>query len=376
MDELLKNHMFATHAIAAAGSVTLGCALTHPLDTLKTLIQVGTVPNKKLVATQILDRVRYLSGITGLYSGFAWSTFGRISGVGARFGIFELLTAFYKDGREDNYVYVSEALLAGIAAGALEGFVSTPFELLKLRAQVTSASCLPKSASEIKQATSSPLITKLLRGYTPDKKAWDLTVGLLSSLSSKHPNMVAALKEYPWMMTGSGKPPSVHEVRKPLDVITLEGWRALWRGLRSGIARDCVFGGIFFSSWQFLHIGILNKMAIEMEHPPRFIEDVGPVSPWAASISAGISGAIAAAASHCFDTAKSRSQCIVLPKYVSMERRLLNWKRLGNRIERLSGIHPSDRNLLFRGIGLRMARSGFASFAIVGGYFLAVDHLT
>ncbi|PIA26387.1 hypothetical protein AQUCO_09400028v1 [Aquilegia coerulea] len=46
------------------------------------------------------------------------------------------------------------------------------------------------------------------------------------------------------------------------------------------------------------------KMAIEMDHPPRFMEDVGPVSLWAASTSAGLSGAIAAAAaSQCFDTA-------------------------------------------------------------------------
>lgn len=374
MDELLKNHMFATHAIAAAGSVTLGSALTYPLDTLKTISQVSSVPNKKLVAAQILDRVRSLSGNTGLYSGFMWSTFGRISGVGTRFGIFELLTAFYKDGREDNYVYVNEALLAGIAAGAIEGFVSTPFELLKLRAQVASATGLPRSTSFKKEATS-PITGKLLRGYKPDKRTWDYTVGLLSSLSPKNPNVAASLKEYPWMLTGSGKPPSVHEVKKPSDVITLEGWRALWRGLRSGIARDSIFGGVFFSSWQFLHITMLDFKAVQMDPPPRFIEDVGPVPPWAASLSAGISGAIAAAASHCFDTAKSRSQCIVLPKYVSMERKLLKWKQPGYWIERVSGIHPSDRNILFRGLWLRMARSGFASFAIVGSYFFVVDHL-
>ena len=58
-----------------------------------------------------------------------------------------------------------------------------------------------------------------------------------------------------------------------------------------------------------------------------------------------------------------------------MERRLLGWRRPGNRFERVTGIHPADRNLLFRGIWLRMARSGFASFVIVGSYFLTVDHL-
>ncbi|KAF9596513.1 hypothetical protein IFM89_012244 [Coptis chinensis] len=374
MNDLLNDHMFATHAITAAGSVALGSALTHPLDTLKTLVQVGAVPNKKLDATKLLDRVRSLSGNSGLYSGFMLSTFGRISGVGARFGIFELLTAFYKDGREDNYVYVSEALLAGIAAGALEGFVSTPFELLKLRAQVTSASS-PSASASFRNKCTSPVTAKLLHGYSANKMALDNTVGLLSSLPTKHPNMVGSLKEYPWMMTGSGKPPSVHEVKRTADIISLEGWRTLWRGLRSGVVRDSVFGGMFFSSWQFLHIAMLEWKAAGMDPPPRSVEEIGMLSPWAASVAAGVSGSVAAAASHCFDTAKSRSQCIVLPKYVSMERRLLKWKQPGYWVERVSGIHPKDRNILFRGIGLRMARSGLASFAIVGSYYMAVGHL-
>lgn len=32
----------------------------------------------------------------GLYSGFGWLTLGRIFGVGTRFGVYEILTAFYK----------------------------------------------------------------------------------------------------------------------------------------------------------------------------------------------------------------------------------------------------------------------------------------
>ncbi|KAJ4963987.1 hypothetical protein NE237_023926 [Protea cynaroides] len=364
MDELLKNHMFAAHAIAAAGSVTLGTAVTHPLDTLKTLIQVGAGSGKPLVVDQVLGRVRSITGNLGLYYGFGWSTLGRISGLAARFGSYELLTAFYKDGREDNYVYVSEALLAGIAAGALEALISTPFELLKLRAQVTAAVHLPASSSFTANQVNTPVIARLLRGCTLDKKAWDHTIKLLSTLSNKHPNMVGALKEYPWMLTGSGRPPSVYDVKRPLSIISLEGWGALWRGLRPSVVRDSIFGGIFFSSWQFLHIRVLEQKAMEMNPPPRSIEEIGPMSPLAASLAAGASGSLAAAASHCFDTAKSRSQCTVLPKYVSMERRLLRWKQPGYWIERASGIHPSDRNLLFRGIWLRSARSGLASFAM------------
>lgn len=177
------------------------------------------------------------------------------------------------------------------------------------------------------------------------------------------------------MMTGSGKAPSVCDVRKLSSIISLEGWGALWRGIRSGLVRDSIFGGVFFSGWQFMHDVMLNWKAVGMDPIPRSNEEVGSLSPLSVSLAAGFSGSIAAAASHCFDTAKCRSQCTVLPKYISMERSLLRWTRPGNRFERYTGIHPADRNILFRGLGLRMARSGLASFMIVGSYYLTVNYL-
>ncbi|CAI0374381.1 unnamed protein product [Linum tenue] len=375
MDELLKNHLFVTHAIAGAGSVALGTALTYPLDTIKVLTQVGSSSNKQLTPFSILRRVQALSGNSGLYSGLGWLTSGRIVGLGTRFGVYEILTAFYKDGREDNYVYVHEALMAGLAAGALESLMSSPFEFVKLRAQVTSASRVQTSTPTTDSRSVGPVISKLLRGYTPDVKALSHSTALLSTLSAKHPDLVGALREHPWMMTGSGRPPSVSDVCKPSHVISLEGWSAFWRGLRSGLVRDSVFGGAFFCTWQFLHRAMLDWKAVGMAPEPRFDDEIGPLSPLSVSAAAGVSGSVAAAASHCFDTAKCRFQCTVLPKYLRYERALLKWRRPGTRFERATGIHPADRNVLFRGIWLRMARSGVASFVIVGTYYLAVDQL-
>lgn len=372
---MFKNMPFAAHTAAAVGSISLSAALTYPMDTLKTLIQVGSDSSKQLTTAQVLHRVRTLSGNSGLYNGFGWLAFGRMPGLAVRFGTYETLTAFYKDGREDNYVYASEALIAGIATGALESVINTPFEIIKIRSQVTSASLVPSSAPAVATNPVSPSIARLLRGHYMDMKALNKSTGLLSTLNTKYPNMINALKDYPWMMTGSGRPPAVYNVRSPLDIITLEGWGALWRGLRSGIFRDSIFCGVFFSSWQVLHQALLDWKAVSMNPPPRYDEEIGPLSPLSVSFAAGISGSVAAAASHCFDTAKSRSQCIVVPKFISMERRLLKWSRPGNRFESLTGIHPRDRNILFRGIWLRMARSGIASFLLVGSYYFAVDQL-
>ncbi|CAA0395290.1 unnamed protein product [Arabidopsis thaliana] len=375
MDKLLENHQFATHAIAASASVSLGTALAYPLDTIKTIIQVGSGPNKKLSSFQAFNRVLRFSGYSGLYSGLGSLTLGRISGFGARFGVYEILTAFYKDGRHDNYVSVGEAFLAGLVGGAAETVMTSPFELIKVRKQVTAASRAPNASAVAETAPVSPMITKLLRRYTLDVKSLTQTVSLLSVLNHKHPNMTAALQEYPWMMTGTGNPPSAMDVKRPLDVASLEGYRALWRNLRSGLIRDCIYGGVFFSTWQFLHEAMVGWKAVGMNPLPSSEEEVGPLSPVASSLAAGISGAVAAAASHSFDTARTRAQCVILPKYTAKERKFLKWNKPGKRLERWTGIHPTDRNLLFRGIGMRMARSSVASTVIVGSYYLAVDLL-
>ncbi|KAI0500907.1 hypothetical protein KFK09_019125 [Dendrobium nobile] len=370
-----EGNFVAGHAVAASAAVVLSSSLAHPLDTLKTLVQVGAGSKQKLGFSQVLDRVRSVSGISGLYNGLGWSTMAKFSGTGARFGVFEILSAFYKDGREDTYVYVSEAMLAGIAAGAVEAVVRTPFELLKHRKQTasTSKSNILRTVKSMPDSIS--IISKLLPRYTPDVKAWSDTVGLLSSLPAKHSNLDPALKRYPWLLTGSGRPPLASFVNGPSDIISLEGWNAMWRGLRAGIARDCFYGGFFFAVWQFLHIGMLTWKALHLAPSPRSINEVGPVSPLASSLAAGFSGAVAAAASHPFDTAKTRSQCIVVPKYISMERKFLKWKASGIWIERVTGLSPADRNLLLRGIGLRMACSGVASFTLVASYLFAIKQL-
>lgn len=332
-------------------------------------------PKQKIGLSQVVDRVRSVSGISGLYNGLGWSTLAKTSGIGARFGVFEILSAFCTDGREDAYVYVSEAVLVGIAAGAVEAVVSTPFELVKHRKQVasTSKSSILRSDKSLQNFTS--IISKSLPRCKPDMKAWSHTVGLLSSLSANYSNLDSALKRYPWMLTGSGRPPLASIVKGPSDIISLEGWSALWSGLRSGIARDCVYGAFFFGVWQFLHIGMLNWKALDIIPPPRSINDVGPVSPLASSLAAGFSAAVAAAASHPLDTSKTRSQCVVVPKYISMERKFLKWEASGIWIERMAGMSPADRNYLFRGIGLRMAHSGVASFVLVASYLFAIKHM-
>jgi hypothetical protein len=173
------------------------------------------------------------------------------------------------DGREDDYVYYSEAMLAGIAAGAVEAVFCTPFELFKLKNQVSSVIPSKAVALQVLHTESFLLLSKVLPGYVPDMRVWNNAVNLLSDLSPKHPDMFSARKQHPWMLTGSGKPPLPSDIPLPSRVISLEGWCALWKGLRPTIARDCVFGGMFFSTWQFIHTAILTWKAVNMNPEPR-----------------------------------------------------------------------------------------------------------
>lgn len=46
----------------------------------------------------------------GLYNGFGWLALGRVLGVGTRFGIYEILTAFYKGIFDSSVVYFIKLL--------------------------------------------------------------------------------------------------------------------------------------------------------------------------------------------------------------------------------------------------------------------------
>ncbi|WZZ65572.1 hypothetical protein YC2023_076942 [Brassica napus] len=179
------------------------------------------------------------------------------------------------------------------------------------------------------------MITKLLRRYNLDMNSLTQTVSLLSNTQPWQPHCKST--------TGTGNPPSAMDVKRPLDVASLEG---------------------------FLHEAMIGWKAVGTNPLPSSEEEVGPLSPVAISIAAGFSGAIAAAASHSFDTARTRAQCVILPKYMTKERKFLKWNKQGKRLERWTGIHHTDR-----GIGTRMARICVASTVMVGCYYLAVDLL-
>ncbi|KAJ0770875.1 hypothetical protein HanPI659440_Chr07g0262651 [Helianthus annuus] len=79
----------------------------------------------------------------------------------------------------------------------MESLMSYPFELFTIRAQVSAVSHVPNSSTNLQKASISTSVTKLLRGYDPDVKALDHSIGLLSTVDTKRSNLTGSLKEYP-----------------------------------------------------------------------------------------------------------------------------------------------------------------------------------
>jgi hypothetical protein len=57
---------------------------------------IGSVHKKILCMLSANSGVLLHLSVSGMFSGFGWLAFGRIFGLGARFGVYEILTAFCK----------------------------------------------------------------------------------------------------------------------------------------------------------------------------------------------------------------------------------------------------------------------------------------
>ncbi|CAM6099450.1 unnamed protein product [Calypogeia fissa] len=368
-----RRALLVRHGNAVLGAIATETVFFYPLDTLKTLLQVSANAGKSMGISAIVEGVGATSGFAGLYGGAGWQVLGRLPVLSARFGVYEIITAYFSDGRSENFVTVSEALLAGLAAGACESVISTPFDFLKVRAQVITATTGEVKARsaffQSQQKTFDP--NSALRGS--NAAHWKNIRKSLSLLPVQSPNLIPALKEYPWLATGSGQPPLVKDVGGLRGAIRLEGWKSLWSGLRPGLFRDAIYGGCFFSVWQYLDDLVAEWKAYKMDPPPSSWDEVGPSSPLQLSLTAGIAASFAAAASHSFDSAKSRAQATVVPKYLAMERTLLKWKVPGNWFEYIVGFSPLDRPFLRKALGVRALQHGLGTFALVLTYHTTVQ---
>ncbi|KAJ0969977.1 hypothetical protein J5N97_022854 [Dioscorea zingiberensis] len=67
VDCLLRDNAFVGHVAAATGFVVVASSFTCLLDTLKTLLQFGAGSCQKLSFSQVVNKVRSMSGFSGTF---------------------------------------------------------------------------------------------------------------------------------------------------------------------------------------------------------------------------------------------------------------------------------------------------------------------
>lgn len=154
------------------------------------------------------------------------------------------------DGRASREVSISEAFRAGLCAGAVESFVATPFDILKLRGQIAAVQ-VPETGVALRQ----PL--------------WNQIEQSLVVLPHSRPQTVPAIRTYAWLENGTGQPHLIRDVAGLKRLTDVEGLSSLWRGLRPGLFRDASYAGVFFGSWQYLYEIMLEWKVISMDTKPR-----------------------------------------------------------------------------------------------------------
>lgn len=119
----------------------------HPLDTIKTRMQVSTVYRNNTLLNSIL-LIYKNEGVRGYYKGATPTLFGSIAFRSVQFGVFEALYTKWSNSKlltkkiPGTKGLEPRVILASIASGSIRSFVECPFEYLKVQGQTNQKSQL------------------------------------------------------------------------------------------------------------------------------------------------------------------------------------------------------------------------------------------
>eukprot|EP01134_Creolimax_fragrantissima_P004927 CFRG4927T1 len=130
---------FLMHIVAGGGAGATESLICHPLDTIKTRMQLSQSVGRSMSPFATAKRIVSREGATSLYKGLVPVVSGIIPKMAIRFSSFE----FYKEIQADSNGKVSTGatFLAGLCAGVTEAvMVVTPVEVIKIRLQAQTSS--------------------------------------------------------------------------------------------------------------------------------------------------------------------------------------------------------------------------------------------
>lgn len=134
---------FQYHLLAGACAGISEICIMYPLDFVKTQMQIKTsVKSADLkrcrldeTMTQTFTRIVQQEGVSKLYKGIISPILLETPKRAIKFASNDFFQQFYKKNFNVNNVNQSISILAGASAGAMESFLVTPFDLVKIRLQ-------------------------------------------------------------------------------------------------------------------------------------------------------------------------------------------------------------------------------------------------
>ncbi|KAI0566864.1 Mitochondrial carrier [Gracilaria domingensis] len=276
------------HAFAGAGAGLAAVLLLHPLDTIRTRLQVST-------GGATLRAVRDMAvreGSIALYKGVVPAAFGSVVSWACYFHWFQQAHVFYR--KRVRYDPVSH-LLAGSTAGAMTSFATNPIWVVKVRLQLQAIHSVDRArlrpysgfSDGLKSILREEGIRGLYRGLGPS--LWLVSHGALqftlyeqfktwlksqddignrrnpaatttvyqSLVASTASKLIASVSTYPLQVARTRMQDRASDSeryrsfgRAFLHILRTEGIRGLYRGLSANVARVTPQAAVTFITYE------------------------------------------------------------------------------------------------------------------------------
>ncbi|KAJ2441362.1 hypothetical protein GGF42_007322, partial [Coemansia sp. RSA 2424] len=127
------------HALAGAGGGIISMAVTYPLITVNTRLQVQRNDKDSASYAGNMDAIRKIlstEGIAGLFSGLESALFGAAVTNGVYYYFFEAVKAAFERASKRKSMSTVESMISGAVAGAMTCIITNPIWVVNTRLTV------------------------------------------------------------------------------------------------------------------------------------------------------------------------------------------------------------------------------------------------
>ncbi|KAJ2366957.1 hypothetical protein H4S01_002418 [Coemansia sp. RSA 2610] len=127
------------HALAGAGGGIISMAVTYPLITVGTRLQVQRTSKDATAYTGNMDALRKIfaeEGVAGLFSGLESAVFGAAVTNGVYYYFFEAVKAAFERASQRKSMSTVESMVSGAVAGAMTCIITNPIWVVNTRLTV------------------------------------------------------------------------------------------------------------------------------------------------------------------------------------------------------------------------------------------------